>query len=610
MTRNYLLASAAALVCTPLDAVAQDAFPLDEIIISAAIEAAAAGRTGTTATVITREDLQSTAEVRLVDYLARVPGVGILTRGPMGTLSSITVRGASRNYVQVLVDGIDVTDPSGPQVAYDFGQLTTADVSRVEILRGTQSALYGSQAIGGVISITTLRAEEEGTTQSVSLESGSYNTVRGSYSLATRRGDGDLSATVSHISTDGFSAADEDAGNSEADGYSATRLSLAGGTMLDSGVKLSFSGFYEEGEGEYDEDFPAIADGSPDEENRFTNWGLRGAATFTTGAVDNEIALTHFDIERRDEGSTGFGATFFEYRGTRTALSYRAGADVAAGRLSFGGSLTEESYEQDSTFGANRGDNTVAAVFSEYAVAVGETLDVTGTLRVDSHSEYGEYLTGRVAAAWRVRPDVIVRASLGTGFRAPSNYELFGPFGDPALEPEESLSFDFGVEKRYGDRAAVRATLFYNETSNLIDFVGSGYTQIPGTVIRKGMEVEGSVDLTDRIALAANYTFTDAENPALSAGNTWNTSFGRHDLSISLDAEITDGLAGALTVQRVADRQTLPDYTLAHATLTYTVSKRAEAYLRVENLTDESYQLVQGYGTSDRAFYAGFRARF
>lgn len=608
MTRSTYLAGAAALACLPMAAGAQEAFLLDEIVISATIGAAPLQSTGVTATVLTREEIAATGETRLVDVLDRVPGVGVLARGPVGTLSSITLRGAGRNYVQVLVDGIDVSDPSAPQVAFDFGRLTTADVSRVEILRGAQSALYGSQAIGGVISITTTRAEAEGVEQRIALEAGSYGTVAGSYTLAARRGESDAAITVSRIATDGFSAADGNAGNTEADAYRATRLSFSAGTVLERGVELRVSGFYDTGAGEYDEQFP-VADGSPDEESSFDSWGLRAAATFDLGAVENTVALSGFAIDRSDTGSTGFGASEITYEGRRLALSYTGTTDLGAGRLSFGANATRESYEQGGTFGTNDGESSVAALYAEYALS-GASFDATASLRLDEHSEFGSFVTGRLAGAWQARSDLTVRGAVATGFRAPSGYELFGPFGDPTLEPEESLSLDLGIEKRYGDRAMARATLFYNETTDLVDFVGAGYTQIPGTVTRAGVELEGQVALSDAVTLSGNYTYTDATTPDVSAGNAWRANFGTHDLSLTLDARITERLAGALSLQYVADREDLPDYGVASARIGYAVTEDAEVYLRVVNLTDEQYQLVEGYGTSDRAVYAGFRARF
>ncbi|MEZ5911761.1 MAG: TonB-dependent receptor [Paracoccaceae bacterium] len=172
-----------------------------------------------------------------------------------------------------------------------------------------------------------------------------------------------------------------------------------------------------------------------------------------------------------------------------------------------------------------------------------------------------------------------------------------------------------GIEKRYGDRAAVRATAFWLEVDNLIDFdfasvaCGSGfgcYNQVPGTSRRTGVELEGEVALNDMFTIGANYTYTDS---ATSATTAWG-SVPRHALGLSLGAEITPEISGTLNINHAADRAGLPDYTVANLALDYDFGNDTRATLRVENLFDEQYQLVSGYGTSGRAIYVGLAKSF
>lgn len=601
-------------------ALAQDAFLLDEIVITGAQEPQEARRTGVSASVLSAEDLASTGETRLTEVLSRLPGVGILARGPIGTATGITVRGLSQNYVKVLVDGIDVSDPSGTQVAYDFGRLTTLGTSHVELLRGSHSAVHGGQAVGGVLSIdSTPLPEDLGGKGKFSIEAGSYDTYAASLGYGYRGSAGALGVTLSHVTTEGFSAADEEDGNSEEDGYDATRLTLRGEAELQNGVVLGFSAFVEDTTGDYDEQFP-LSDGTPDEESTATSKGLRLFARFETGAFEHEIAATWFDIERGLSGSTGFGPSTNDYTGTRTGLSWKASTALGEGRLVFGADTTEEEYTERSDYSGSvstsAGDSTISGVFAEYAWTPREGFDLTASIRHDDHSDFGGFTTGRIAAAWQASPDITVRAAIGTGFRAPSSYELFGPYGTGDLEPEESTSADLGIEKRWGEAAAVRATLFWIETENLIDFIDTAvppfgaYVQVPGTTRRSGVELEGELALNDRLSFTGAYTYTDASNPPLSAGSTWNSGFGRHQLALGVDAALTEAVTGSLTLLHVADRPALPDYTVANATFTYDFGNETEAYLRVENLLDEEYQLWDGYGTSDRAFYVGLRRSF
>ena len=182
--------------------------------------------------------------------------------------------------------------------------------------------------------------------------------------------------------------------------------------------------------------------------------------------------------------------------------------------------------------------------------------------------------------------------------------------GNPLLQPEESLSLDLGIERRIGGDAFLRATAFYNETDNVIDYVASNYTQVPGTVRRRGVELEFGTAITANWRVDGNYTVTTGENPTLTAGNAWNLEFPGNDLSVTLSGEITERLSTTLSMQSVRNRPTLADYTVANASFTYAISDAVDAYLRIENMQDTEYQLSRGYGTSDRAFYLGLRSRF
>jgi vitamin B12 transporter len=584
------------------------AFDLGEIVVSANLEATEADRSGVTATVIDQTDLQAGAETSLIDRLHRTPGINIRPNGPLGASTGFTLRGASQNYVPVLIDGIEVTDPSAPQVAFNFGGLTTAGISRIEVLKGSQSALYGSEAVGGVINITTRRATEEGVRHFVETSYGSHNTKALTYGLTAKGRAYDLALTYAHVSSDGFSAADEDNGNSEDDGFRSNRFSFNGSYVFDNGLRVGASGFFEDNHSEFDESFPVVADGTPDEFNDNETYGARVFADLTTGRIDHTLSATYFDIERISN-SDGFPSAF---DGSREKIAYQGATDLGPHRLVFGADTTRE--EASDTFGFDA-DTRTNGIFGELRLSPAETIDITLSARQDDHSEFGGFTTGRAAVAWRVQPDLILRGSFGRGFRAPSLFELSSDFGDPMLDPERSYSADLGVEKRFANGGSLRVTGFYLEVQDLIDFdfatnvCGSGFgcfAQVPGKSKRSGVEVEVEMPLTDRIGLTAGYTYTDSSTNASSA---W-ALVPKHDMVASLTAQMTDQTTGLLTVQHVAGRDNQDDYTLFNATVTYDVTERAQLYLRVENLLNEDYQFVPGFGTSDRAFHVGLRHSF
>ena len=613
---KHLSAALIPALLFPAIAQAQSVFDLDEIVFSAEFGATTLQETGTSISVVTGEELAASGETRVVDYIARLPGVDVRARGPMGSLTSITIRGAGQNYVRVLVDGIDVSDVSGTQHAFDFGSLTTADISRIELLRGGQSAVYGSEAIGGVINITTRRAERDGVQQFATIEAGSYNSFRGSYGVAADIGALDYAFSLTRTQTDGFSAADENSGNSEADGFESNRLSFSVGHDLANGGRVGVNGFVERARLEFDEqtfDARVVADGSPDEESFNNSEGLRVFLEAPTGQINSTFAATYYRISR-DLRSTGF---IQDSVGERFGINYVGFTNInTATELRFGIDATREDYSAVSNFGSSNGKADIVGVFSEVAWSPSEKLDFVATIRHDEHSQFSGLTSGRIAASWRPNADWVIRSSAAQSYRAPSLYELYGPPGNPTLRPEKSRSIDLSAERRLGTGAFARATLFYNETENLIDNLPlsaapwSRYFEVPGTVRRRGGELEFGAPISAVWRIDANYTHTTGTNPTLSAGNAWNLEFPKHDVSLTLTGDLTDRISSVWSVQRAIDRPTLANYTVANSTFTYRVNDGTEAYLRIDNLLNEQYQLSRGYGTSDRAFYLGLRSRF
>ena len=612
MSRLFGTVSAVALLASPL--AAQDAFDLDEITVYAGFGDVGALDTGISVDVITAADLDKTGETRVIDYLARQPSITVRATGPLGSLAGISLRGVSQNNIAVRVDGIDVSDPSGTQVAFDFGSLMTSDISRIEILRGAQSAGFGSEALGGVINITTKRADRDGFSTAFAAEAGSFGTRKAALTLG-HRGDGfETTATLSAISSDGFSAGDEDNGNTEADGYEARRLSLSGRYVVGDGATLSFAAFAENAEIEYDEQSGGvISDGTPDEVTVREQRGARIGLDFTTGAVDHTVYMSGFRSYRNLSGTNGFGAFDLNFEGTRAQFGYQGSVALGAGRLVFGLERTRETYEDYSIFGSQTHATTVDSLSAEYRFAPSDALDVSFALRHDRHSQFGDFTTGRLSAAYHLRDDVILRANAATGYRAPSNYELYDTFsGNPTLTPETSRSVDIGLEKRYGDAGFVRATAFWSEAEDIIDysFTTFGYVQRSGTATRRGLELAGAYALTPNLRLDAAYTLTESDSDVMLDSSSWTTTVPRHALSLGVTANLSDRATLAVTGLWEADRVGLDDYSVWNATFSYDVTDRLQGYVRVENLFDADYQTVPGYGTADRSVFVGLRASF
>ncbi|TMV90156.1 TonB-dependent receptor [Thioclava sp. BHET1] len=601
--------TAALLLGTALSApaFAQEAptYNLDEIVIyHGALEPRSADTTGQSVTVLSTADLEAHGHTGLAALIAQAPGVGILSRGPMGSQTGFTIRGVSQNYVKVLVDGIDVSDPSGTQVAADLGRFSTFNYGRVEIMRGSQSAVYGGQAVGGVINLDTPRPTKDGISQGVQLEAGSYHTANAAYNFGWKQGEDELAVQISKIYTSGFSAADEINGNTEADGYKADRISMTGQKRVAPNLLIGFAGFAQNDTGEFDNGFtsPPTDDG---ESTVHQERGARLFAQFTTGRFDQELGISYFKTSRF------YPFYDYGYEGKRRKIDWKAATDLAGGRLTIGADRRLETYSGINVKGQALTADT--GIYGEYAFQPMQGVNVVASLRNDDHSDFGNQTTGRLGATWQAAPDTLLRASVGNGFRAPSGYELYDPFsGNLGLKPETSLSYDLGLEQKFGAQTFT-ASLFRISVKDLIDYSNatSNYYQTSGTATRQGLELGLKGALTPKIDYQLGYTYIDPKNPAgLSDGSTWNASFGRHTLTAALDAQLTDRITVGGDLRFVADRQTLPDYGVANAQITYDLSAGKQVYLRVENLFDQQYELWPGYGTSDRAAYVGLRATF
>jgi vitamin B12 transporter len=599
--------SALAFSAASTAALAQDdVIILQDVIVSANTTPTAAQSTGSVVEVIDTQEITSQSPTKLADGLARLSGVSASANGGFGTSTNLRIRGLSSQYVAVRINGIDISDPSNPQTQFDWGALYTAGLGRAEVLKGSQSALYGSEAIGGVVSLYS-KEPEFGTTAEVGLEFGSYDTLRADTTIATRGERGQVSLTLSSVTSEGFSAAEEADGNTESDGYDGVFALLSTAVEATDALTLGVDVIYQDEATNIDA-FGGVG-GDADRPFYTDRRGLRAYARYGIGAWTHEIAASLFETERRDP-LTPFGSGIFV--GERTEVSYRAVGEFGPQTLTFGAEYSEEQAQFDNgTF-----DYSVASVFGEYQGQVGELLDYSAALRIDDHSEFGTETTGRFAVAYRPGPGTVIRAALGSGFRAPSLNELFGPFnisGAPTLEPETSRSFELGISHDYGADSSVQATLFYTEIDNLIAYPVSGYEQVPGTSITQGLELGGKYALSNGVVLFGAYTYTDAQD----ANGNQLRRVPEHDLVLGIDADLTDRLSASLSAQHIAGRADdgfpsvpMADYTVVNASAAYQVRDNVQVYLRIENLTDEQYQTTAGYGTSGRAAYFGIRAAF
>ncbi|MEM1229948.1 MAG: TonB-dependent receptor [Pseudomonadota bacterium] len=610
-TSSPLLATALIALAGAPAAVAQQRpnDRLDEIIVEATRLAQTTAEIGSSISIIDRERLDELAFPYALDALAHAPGVTINQNGAFGGQASVRIRGAASEQTLVLINGVPVNDTSTPGGGFNFARLDTENIERIEVLKGPQSTLWGTDAIGGVVSITT-RRPEEGLGGSVFLEGGSFDTFRGGAAVGGAGDTGEFRIAATRTETDGISKADEDNGNREEDGFEADTVTLRGALNLPREARLSADLLWTDAESDFDSFvFGAQGNVSDGDETSFTeelSGNLSLSLPILDGRLTNLFLVGYSEIDRRNVSN---GAESFAAEGERTLLRYQGTAFLGEQHtLAFG--LEREETETTSD------DTTIDGAFLLYEYQPIDPLTLTAGLRRDDHDEFGAETTARLAAAYAINEAITVRASWGEGFKAPTLFQTtFFCCGAVAanadLVPETSEAFDIGIDWR-NERTTIGASLFRQDTEELItfSFAVGGYENI-AEVESQGVELTIEHALSDAFSAALNYTYLDTET------GTGDSLFRlpEHAADLTLNYRPNERWRGTLLVRHNGDEEntngtTLDSWTRVDLSGSVILGERAEVFGRIENLLDEDYQQILGYGTPGRSATVGVRYRF
>jgi vitamin B12 transporter len=607
--------SGLALVLAPLTGgaalaaeVAAERPPPETVVVSALRLEQPASEAGVSVGVITSTDIERRSLGALTDALATLPGVTIAQSGAFGGVASVRIRGAAAGQTVVLVDGVNVNDAGAPGGGFDASLFDLFDIERIEVLRGPQSTLWGSDAIGGVVSIRTTRPGE-GPGLRAFAEAGSYDSLRGGAVLSGRRGAASARLSGVWTTSAGLSKADERDGARERDGLASAAVSARGDVDLSQSLRAEASLRWSGAAIDFD-GFPPPDYELADTDDQTVSNEAVGVVRLLAGAPDgqlsSELELSGQSLTRENEAGGLFAS---RNEGRRTTVRYTARlAKAGPGRLAFG--LEREDSEADGARADTHG------LFGLYEWTPGPRLSVTGGLRIDEDSRFGSSTTGRLALSADVGGGVRLRAAWGQGFKAPTLFQanficsfcgLSAPNRD--LRPERSEALEAGLEARLGE-VDLSVTLFEEDMGDLIDFsFARGYDNIE-TAHRSGAEASLGAPLSSSVFLRLAYAYIDARD----AEGQPLPRAPRHSGDVELSYAPPGPLRAALSV-RGNGRQSdgfgpdTPGWLRADLALQYDLTDSAELYARIENLTDEAYQQVGGYGTPGRSARLGVRIR-
>ncbi|NVK17775.1 MAG: TonB-dependent receptor [Methylocystaceae bacterium] len=583
----------------------------EDVVVTATRTAMPLSKIGSATTVITAEEIEREQAREVIDVLRKVPGLSITQTGSFGATTSIFMRGMNAYHTQLLIDGVEMADPSASQPSYDFGHLMVTDIERIEIVRGPQSTLYGGDAIGGVINIITKKGKGA-PRSSVSAEYGSYNTKNLKASLSGAQQKLSYAVSASYLNTQGFSSADERNGNDEEDGAENLTVNASLGVDFNDNFSVETKLRHMRSEIENDNWPGSRAVDRNDNMRKLESSAYLGAnlALFDK-RLTNKVGVSYISSER----DTYIGEARNSYfDGFKNKFEYQGNFKITDAQNIVFGAETEQEHTEQSGIDKKVRNN---GYFAAYQIEAIENLILSGGARLDDHEKYGNFDTYRLTGSYTLEAtDTRFHSSLGTGFRAPSLYELYESVwggGNEDLEPEESRGWDFGVEQPlWDDRLLIDVTYFENKTKNLISWVGSGYVNVSKAESR-GLEMGLSADILDNLSLSGTYTFTLAEDK--STGGTLARR-PKHEGSLSIAYEPMDDLTTDLSVRakgRTYDSATssyMGGFAVYDFKTSYKINDVATVFGRVENILDKDYQEASSYGTGGRAAYVGVRASF
>jgi vitamin B12 transporter len=616
------------LMTAPLISRAQEPSPTaspvegqaEEVIVSATRFDIPLDQSPASVSVITSEDIEQKQTQRVSNALREVPGLSVVQTGTAGQLTSVFTRGLRSEHTQVLLDGVPINQ--GLQGAFNFADLVTDDIDRIEVVRGPQSTLYGPRALAGVIQIFTKQGEGTPTIM-LSGEGGSYDTFREWLESEGKIDQFDYSIGASRIDTDNArpnnqyrnSAAIANVGWSPNDQLRISSLFTY--SLSDTGNPNT------------------IFDPKPLDNFLTERWLIAPHIDLRISDWWEHKLIVSYDHERQlndpnQDGFVGPTRALFE----RTTIDYQNDLRAASWlTMTSGFFYSRVNADQERPFVlqifgpqptfVNDHTQETAGFLQATATPIENLIFVAGG-RFDHFNQFGDIWTYRFAGSYKIdKTNTTLHSSIATGFSPPSSQDkIFGNnFG---LQPEKNLGWDIGVEQRlWENRVTLGATYFHNELSNVIGFNGLFDTLNLGAAETQGLEAEFRAQPVPDLLFTASYTYLDAEKTSSADISQLQGARlprrPRNEVYISGSYLWWKRLRTTAEAKFVNAREELnfggpnfdiEDYSFVNIAVEYEVNPHLLIFGRIDNLTNEHYAEVFGFPALGRAAYGGVRVRF
>lgn len=615
----------------------------DTILVTATRLAIPVDQVPASVTILDKAAIDRSQDIGMTELLLRTPGVSMNRNGGYGGATSLQIRGAEAGQTVVVIDGVKLNDPSNADGSYNFANLPIGDTAKVEVLRGPQSILWGSQAIGGVVNVTTAMPDRplEG---SFAIEGGSRQAVNARAAVGGRSGPVAWRVGAQSFTTDGISAVAPAFGGREKDSY---RNRVVQGRMeiaLASNITADIRAYHSRSRREFDDttaDSPAYGFNREFIGYAGLNIDLLG------GRFRNRFGYGYTETDRDNYDPRRARAQTFDANGRNERLEYQGSFAVSDKVTALFGVENEKSrFRSVSPPGSlatpvpepARGEAEITGIYGQLSVQPLTGLTINGGLRRDDHSRYGARTLFSAGGVWALPTGTVIRASYGEGFKAPTLYQLFSEYGNTALAPERARGWEVGLEQHlFARRLLIGAAWFertaiqqivYTPCSSAPDPVlcfqpgtttaRAGYYANVARARTHGLEARAALSL-GALTVDGNYSWIAAEDrsPGSASFGNWLTRRPRHMANGSISYALPWGLDLGAAVRwsgkaydNAANSIRLAPYTLVDLRAEYGVSPQVRLFARIENLFDKDYMTAWRYGTLGRSLYAGVRGRF
>lgn len=546
--------------------------------------------------IITAAELRAKRFVSVSEALNQVVGLSVTQSGPLGAATSLYTRGSDNSRTLILVDGVRAQNPANTSGA-NLSDLMVANIERIEIIKGAQSGVWGSDAAAGVVNIIT----KQSTDTHITLENGAYNTAKSAVSTGFKLGEAKLFISAQQLNSEGFSAqapVNENPNQYEKDGYENTNIATKAIIPIGHNQQLSLSHNYTDALSNYD------SFGDADALKRSDNQSHLSQLTYQASDTQLTIEQSLFRSEQLDEGTPDIvkgqtrsvqlsqqinglliGANYSENKASSDKYSWAASDNV----------FLEKQTRTRSVFATNSHR--------------WRYLNFNEALRYDDYSTFGSELTGKFGLKLDITEQQSLAINYGTAYNAPNIIQMLNPWGTQNLDLTPEKSTEASLTYRL---QGLSLTYFDKEITDLIDWdLGtSQYQNIEGTTRIKGLEAEYRRSF-NRGSYAFNYTHLNTED----ANGEPLKRRPDNQLGLELNWYASDKLDWNLNAQYIATRDgnmhsATENYSVWNTVINYQIEPAISAYLKVNNLTNVYYQNIEGYATAERSAYLGLNATF